>query len=356
MSLRTKLTLWYAVLLLVSLAATGWVTYYEFVVEPRLVTNAHEDPAWEEAGEVALYAGLPCLLLAMAGGWWLTRRALNPLQQLTAAAETIHAGNLKQQLAVPTTRDEIATLTSVFNTMTARLDESFERIRQFTLNASHELKTPLTIMRSELETALHNPSASEQEQQRATSLLDEVERLAHIVDGLTFLTKADAGLIAFKSEPVALDEIVRDAYAEAQVLVGSQDIRIELEECDEGVLVGDRHRLRQLLLILTDNAIKYNQPSGALQLGLSRKSHQIELRVSNTGPGLQPHELPRAFDRFFRGQAAEANGSDGCGLGLSIARSIASAHGANIEMTSEPGKLTTVTVRFRANTGPPAVG
>jgi signal transduction histidine kinase len=317
--------------------------------------QAGADPAWEEAGEVALYAGLPCLLLAVAGGWWLTRRALHPLQQLTAAAQTIHAGNLKQQLPVPPSNDEIATLTRVFNTMTARLDESFERIRQFTLNASHELKTPLTIMRSELETALHDGAAPEPEQQRAASLLDEVERLAHIVDGLTFLTRADAGLAAFKAEPIRVDELVRDAYAEAQVLAGSHDIQIVLDRCDEGVVVGDRHRLRQLLLILTDNAIKYNEAAGVVRLRLSSHPHQLELRVSNNGPGLQPHELPRAFDRFFRGQAAEANGSDGCGLGLSIARSIASAHGASIEMASEPGKLTMVTVRFRADTSSPAL-
>ena len=204
MTLRTKLTIWYAVVLLVSLIVIGGITYYEFFIEPHRAANRgqHADPASEEVVEILLYAGLPCVLLAIAGGWWLTRKGFLPLQNLTAAAENMNAGNLKEQLPVSGSGDEIDRLTQVFNAMTARLDESFQRVREFTLHASHELKTPLTIMRSEIETAIHTPETAAHDRERFVSLLDEVERLTEIVDGLTFLTKADAGLLNFNKQPV----------------------------------------------------------------------------------------------------------------------------------------------------------
>jgi signal transduction histidine kinase len=350
MSLRTKLTLWYSGILLVSLVIVGFLTYHEFVIEPRQARKhgQAQDPKWEEAVEVALKGGVPCLILAIAGGWWLTRQAFRPLQRLTEAAESIHAGNLKRQLPVTGSRDEIARLTRVFNAMTVRLDESFERERQFTLNASHELKTPLALMRSELETALHAPDASPSTQERTASLLDEVERLTQIVDGLTFLTKADAGLVTFKRESMRLDELVHEAQSDAHVLALQMKVKVEVGQCDEAFIVGDRHRIRQLLLILTDNAIKYNNPSGMLRISVAANENTVELRVTNTGPGIQPQELPRVFDRFFRGHAAESKGSEGCGLGLSIARSIVAAHGADMDISSTPGGLTDVVVRFRA--------
>ena len=350
MSIRTRLTVWYACVLLVSLVAVSGLTYYEFMVE-RPATRAAGgalDPVWEEDMEIALYAGLPCLVLSIVGGWWLARKAFKPLEQLTSAAENVHAGNLKQQLPVPASRDEVARLTVVFNAMTARLDESFERVRQFTLSASHELKTPLAIIRNELETAMNEPGTSTAELERAASLLDEVERLAHVVDDLTFLTKADSGLITFRQEPVRLDELLREAHSDAQVLALQADVSANLDQCDAATVIGDRHRLRQLLLILTDNAIKHNEPCGMISLSLANDGAILELRVANTGPGLQPDELPRAFDRFFRGQAARANEAEGTGLGLSIALSIAQAHGVDLHMESTPGRLTTLVARFKA--------
>ncbi len=349
MSIRTRLTVWYACVLLVSLVAVSALTYYEFMIEGPARSRAQQpsDPVWEENLEIALFAGLPSLLLALAGGWWLARKAFQPLEQLTAAAENIHAGNLKQQLPVGVSDDEVARLTRVFNAMTARLDQSFERVRQFTLHASHELKTPLAVIRGELELTLQQPGASAQELERAASLLDEVERLAQVVDDLTFLTKADSGLMAFRQEPVQLDELVREAHADAQVLALQGQLKAELPQCDPATVNGDRHRLRQLLLILTDNAIKHNQPGGVISLGLTNEGATVELRVTNTGAGLRAHELPRAFDRFFRGQAATANEAEGTGLGLSIARSIALAHGADLLLESTPGVMTSVMARFK---------
>jgi len=351
MTIRSKLTVWYAGVLLVSLVIIGLVTYYEFIIEPRRAakTGRHTDPPSEEVMEVLLKSGLPCAVLAIAGGWWLTRKAFLPVQKLTAAAENLNAGNLKQQLPLTGTGDEVDRLTQVFNAMTTRLDDSFQRVREFTLHASHELKTPLTIMRSEIETAIQTPETSARDRECFASLLDEVERLTEIVDGLTFLTKADAGLLNFNKQFVRLDELVREACADAQVLGAQAGIDVQLARCDAATIFAERHRIRQLLLILTDNAIKYNKPGGFVSLEVELNG-TAELRVTNTGSGILPQEMPRVFERFFRGQHAETKYVEGCGLGLSIARSIALAHEGKIEAASKADGPTTFRVAFPAMT------
>jgi len=215
--------------------------------------------------------------------------------------------------------------------MLARLDDSFNRTREFTLHASHELKTPLTILCGETETALRDESLSPAERERAASLLDELRRLTRIVDGLTLLAKADAGQVALKLEPVRLDELVRDNFADAQILAEPQGIQVELAACEEITVRGDRHRLRQLLLNLADNAVKYNQPQGWVIMSLRRAGDTAEFAITNSGLGIPPEILPRVFDRFFRGDPAHSPAVDGCGLGLSIVQWIVSAHGGSVQ-------------------------
>jgi signal transduction histidine kinase len=167
------------------------------------------------------------------------------------------------------------------------------------------------------------------------------------VDGLTLLAKADAGLIDLKMERVPLDELVRDSFADAQILAQPMGLKVELAACEPMVVQGDANRLRQLLLNLADNAVKYNQRGGTVSMSLHRADSSAEFAISNTGPGIAPESLPRVFDRFFRGdQAHSNNGVDGCGLGLSIAKWIVSAHKGVIRIESTPDKLTTVMVRL----------
>jgi signal transduction histidine kinase len=235
-------------------------------------------------------------------------------------------------------------LTEVFNAMVGRLEDSFTRIREFTLHASHELKTPLTIMQGEIETALREATCNPAQRELLVSQLDEIQRLTKIVDGLALLARADAGQIKLAQEPVNLDELVQDSFADAQLLAQPANVNVDLAACDEVIVRGDRHRLRQLLLNLADNAIKYNQPQGSVTIALHRNGKAAELKITNTGPGIAPAALPRVFDRFYRGDPAHAYAVEGCGLGLSIAQWIATAHRGTIEITSEPEKLTTVTV------------
>jgi len=197
-----------------------------------------------------------------------------------------------------------------------------------------------------LESALRDEKLPAAHREQLVSQLDEVQRLSKIVDGLTLLTKADAGQIQLGHEPVRLDGVVRVAYAGAQILAEPRGIKVELTACEELTVRGDRHRLRQLLLNLADNAIKYNAPRGQVTMTLRRAAEPAEYTITDTGPGVPPEILPRVFDCFFRGDASHSSGVEGCGLGLSIAQWIVSAHRGSIETASEPAKSTIVTVRL----------
>lgn len=350
MTIRARLTLWYVGILFFSLFVIAGLSYREIRHEREAARLSHgeidENDTPEDILQFTVVCGIPAAIIALAGGWWLMRKAMTPVVALTDAASRINENSLRAQLPRTGNGDEIDRLTEVFNAMTARLDNSFNRIREFTLHASHELKTPLTVMHGEIETALREGKNIAADREAMLSQLDEVQRLSKIVDGLSLLTKADAGLINLKREPVRLDELVRDDIADAQILAHPYDVRVELGRCEEISISGDRHRLRQLLLNLTDNAIKYNQPQGTVNIELYRADKFAELKIANTGPGIPAELLGRVFDRFFRGDASHGNAIDGCGLGLSIAQWIVTAHGGTIAITSEPRAMTTVIARF----------
>jgi len=352
MTIRTRLGLWYsAVLCAVALAVVAAAIYHEFFIEKRRhrqIVKSESERDNEDLVDILTWTVVPAVALGLAGGWWLTRKALAPVASLTQAAERVSAQNLSERLPRSANGDELDRLTEVFNGMLARLDDSFNRTREFTLHASHELKTPLTVLCSETETTLRDESLSAAERERAASLLDELRRLARIVEGLTLLAKADAGQITLAMECVRLDELVRDNFADAQILAEPQGVRVELAACEEITVRGDRHRLRQLLLNLADNAVKYNQPQGQVTVALRRAGDSAEFTIANTGPGIPLEVLPRVFDRFYRGDPAHSPAVDGCGLGLSIAQWIAQAHGGDIDIASELGKLTRLTVRLPA--------
>jgi signal transduction histidine kinase len=350
MKIRTRLNLWYSAILCgVALTVIAAAVYHELVIEKRHHHHNDQDEAALDSSdliEILTWTVTPAVVLGISGGWWLTRRALAPVTQLTETVEKIHEHNLREPLARSGNGDELDRLTDVFNSMTARLDGSFQRIREFTLHASHELKTPLTVLRGELEMALNEENSSPPQKERLISQIDEIERLTKIVDGLTLLMKADAGQIKLNHEPVRLDDLVRESYADAKILAQPHNIQISLIVCEEVVVSGDRHRLRQLLLNLTDNAVKYNQPNGMVNVSLRRIDEFAELKIENTGTRLAPELQSRVFERFFRGDSSHSNKIEGCGLGLSIAQWIVTAHAGSIQFISKPEELTTVVVRL----------
>jgi len=352
MTIRTRLVGWYAAILTLSLLLIGIGTYHEMREQAHNEKHGKPvDPPMEEAEELVFLVGLPSVILGLAGGWWLTRSALAPVAALTRSAQRITELNLTEPLPRTRNGDELDKLAEVLNDMNTRLNDSFMRIHEFTLRASHELKTPLTIMCGETETTLRDESLPPQERERLASQLDELRRLARIVDGLTLLAKADAGQVKLAFEPLRLDELVRDNYADAQILAEPKEIRVELAACEEISVRGDRHRLRQLLLNLADNAVKYNRVKGQVTINLRRLDGVAEFSISNTGEGISPEALPHVFDRFFRGDPAHSATEDGCGLGLSIARWIAIAHRGELILKSTPGRETLATLRLPVATG-----
>ena len=266
---------------------------------------------------------------------------------MTRAAEQIHERNLHEQLPRPGNGDELDRLTDVFNAMTTRLDESFRRIHEFTLHASHELKTPLTIMRVQLETRMQDEkSLSPEDLEWLECELGEVLRLSNIVDSLTLLTKGEAGQVKLERKPVRLDELVRESFDDAQVLAEAQGVKVALGECAAVEFSGDRHRLRQLLLNLADNAVKYNHPGGSVAMALRRRNGTAEIEITNTGEGIPTELQLRVFERFVRGDEARSRAIEGCGLGLTICRWIVQSHGGTIQLSSDAMKRTTALVRL----------
>jgi len=344
MTIRTRMTLWYSAGLLLSILVIGVLALDE-LYEPKGPSAQYSQGMQDYVG-IVLWIGIPTVILSLGGGWWLMRKCLAPVSTLTEAAKRVTEHNLDTALPRTGNGDELDQLTAVLNAMTERLHQSFTRVRNFTLAASHELKTPLTILCAETETELHDESLAPAQRERFASRLDELHRLARIVDGLTLLAKADAGLVTLTLKPIRFDELVRDSFADLQVLAQASGLRVELAACEPVAVQGDAHRLRQLLLNLADNAVKYNQPGGFIRMALRRRGDAAEFTLANTGSGIAPEALPRVFDRFFRGDPAHGHEVDGCGLGLSIAQWIASAHHGLLRLESVPLQLTTATLRL----------
>jgi len=352
MTIRTRLTLWYAGILLLALLVTGWGAYRAMLGQSHRPQpdeagpDSPEHQALKETAEMMVVTGLPVVCLGLLGGWWLTRRALAPVAKLTQAMEKIQPQHLPEPPPRKGSGDELDRLTEVFKAMTARLDGAFNRVRELTLRAAREFKAPLAVLGAEMEAARRDESLSEPEQERVTRQLDELRRLTRMVEGLAWLTQADAGQIVLTQEPVRWDELIRDNFADALIQAQPLGIRVELSAREAVTILGDRQRLRQLLLNLTDNAVKYNRSHGHILMVLRRVGDTAEFAISNTGKGIPPEILPRIFDRFFRDNSSPGKTAEGCGLGLSIAQWIVTAHQGTITVESPETELTMVRVRL----------
>ena len=338
MSVATRLAWSFTGLFAAALVLVAALFYYELVIEPKDWTEQekllHHGSAAAVVMEVAVGAAVPLFLLAL-GGWWLARCSVRPVEALAAAAARLHEGNLTERVPLRGTGDEFDRLADAFNEMAARMDASFQRVHDFTLYASHELKTPLAILRADIEQFSQEPPRTEDEKERLASQLDEIDRLAKIVDGLSFLTKADARLIPLERKSVALKALVLDAAEDAHALGTALGITVNLAACEQVSVTGDRHRLRQLLLILCDNAVNYNRPGGEVRLSLEKKGADAVLCITNTGEGIPADEQSSVFQRFYRSKSSRK--VDGSGLGLSIAQWITGEHGGNLTCASAAG-------------------
>lgn len=331
MTLRRRILLHYAATLSVSLVIVAFWSWFEFTeqrdvaLKGGVAATLQQSPLVETV-EIILFGGLPAILIGIIGGRLLMRRALRPIEELTEALEKTTASNLAEPVARSGNGDELDRMSAVFNGMKERLGASFTQAREFTLHASHELKTPLTILHGTLEQMIGDGATPAVHRERITSMLEEVQRLSVIVGQLAFLAKADAGLLETTQGSVALHELVRDLVEDLTLLSAAQSITVTLAACQSAEVVGDRMRLRQLLLILGDNAVKHNHKNGSIHLTLHREEGQIIFRIANTGPVLPLELRSRVFERFLRGDASHSSAFEGSGLGLSIAESIARSH------------------------------
>jgi two-component system OmpR family sensor kinase len=285
------------------------------------------------------------LALSIGGGWFLANKSLKPVDEITKTAQQITAQNLDRQIPGRAVNDEIGRLISTFNGMISRLQHSFEQVKQFSIDASHELRTPLTIMRGEVELALRNPKESEEYRRVLVSNLEEVLRLSAIIDNLLVLSKSDISQheISF-TEDVDLHELVEELYEDMEIIADKKQIEINILKKESLSLHGDRLKLRQLLLNIVDNAIKYTPDCGHVSLSLEQDDGYAKIIVKDSGIGISKEEQPKIFDRFYRVDKARTREHGGSGLGLSIAKLIAEQHNGRIEVESDLNQGSTFSV------------
>ena len=286
------------------------------------------------------------VFLAVAGGYWLMRRSLEPVDEITERAEGITSSNLSERLPIIRTGDELERLSTALNRMIERLDDAFQHINRFSADASHELRTPLTILQLELEGIVHDDPLNESFERHIGSALEETHRMSRIVESLLAISRLDAGEVKLDKLHLNLSELVARTAGEMKVLAQDKSIALSIS-VEEGVyLEGDRTHLQQVVLNLVDNAIKYTQEGGAIHVRLYVKDWRTIIEVSDNGAGIPSHALPHVFERFYRADKARSRASGGAGLGLSIVKAICTAHRAAIFVTSEEGKGSSFSVEF----------
>lgn len=342
MTIRTRLTLWYAVVMFASLLFMGGVLHYELVGEFER-GRPIESPR-EKIADIVLFYGIPTALILVMGGSWLIQRALRPIETLVSTAERVHAGNLGERIPLSGRGDEIERLTAIINAMLARIEAGVSSVRDFTLHASHELKTPITILTAETELALGRPDLPAVELDRLRSQFEELRRLGTLIDGLGLLAKAEAGIPVILRESLRLDELLRQVAEDVKTLAATKRITVEMAQCDAVVLNGDPDRLRQALLNLLENAVKHNRIDGSVRIALIASSAGPRLKIENTGQPIPAVLRSRIFEPFVRG----SDRTEGAGLGLSIAKTIVVAHGGSISASDEQSGWTCFEVVFPA--------
>ncbi len=291
--------------------------------------------------ETVLIVSIPIFLLcAAASSYWMSARALAPVDRITLMARTIGARNLSNRLEVPQTRDELQRLSETLNGMLERLEQAFRKITQFTADASHELRTPISLMRTEAEITLSQPRTADEYREAFASVYTELESTSELVENLLILARADSGAETLQNGTVDFAEILREACQKGRILAEHKAISFRDHIPAQPLWIrGEANSLRRLFLILIDNAVRYTPPGGIVELTgvLSDGTHSALCVVRDTGIGITSEDLPHIFERFYRADKARSHESGGVGLGLSIGRWIAEAHGGTIEVESSPG-------------------
>lgn len=286
------------------------------------------------------------ILVTIAGfsGYFLASRALAPIDHITITARRISAEDLSARLIIPATNDEVGRLSQTFNDMLVRLEDSFQRERQFTNDASHELRTPLTAMQAILGMIRENRRSPEEYEQAIDDLSEETDRLQTLVENLLRLARGDKSK-SNEFEKVNLSTLLEDVSDSLRPLAETKSLVLRCETADNLTVLGDSDELIRLFVNLLDNAIKYSE-RGAINISARQVDSIIEIKVSDTGIGIAPEHIPHIFDRFYR--VDKSRTEYGSGLGLAIAEEIINVHGGSIKVHSNIDRGTTFTVNLPA--------
>lgn len=293
-----------------------------------------------------MFYALPALfVLSLAFGWVLTGLVLAPLRTMTARMETITIKGLDQRIQERGTGDELDRLAANFNLLMERIKQAYAQISQFTADAAHELKTPLAVMKNDIEVALNRPREARDYEELLASHLEELDRLSGLVNALLFLARADAGGKDLKKEAVPV-ELLNEVIDFFEPVIESKGLTIE-KEIQPGLAVfGTPFLLRQLFFNLFDNAIKYNRPQGKILIEASARQGMAEILMEDSGAGIQAENLEKIFDRFYREDVSRSSAIPGHGLGLPLCKTITDLHQGTLQIESTPGKGTRVRVRL----------
>jgi two-component system, OmpR family, sensor kinase len=336
---------------LISTPEQRWRVYVVSLGQPGTITGflATLTPLGRLDESIRLYRlillalGLAGLSAALLGGWAIAGGALRPIARMTSTASTIaHSRDLSHRIATPTHHDELGRLATTFNDMLSSIEAAYGAQQRFVADASHELRAPLTAIQGNLELIRRHPEMPHADRDEALGEAErEALRLTRLVADLLALARADAG-VALQQRPVDLDAVALDAFRSARQL--AQDQQLALDTLEPVRVIGDADRLKQLLLIVLDNALKYTPSGGRVTMGLRQSVGGSEITVQDTGVGIAAEDLPRVFERFYRADPARSRDAGGTGLGLPIARWIVEQHRGAIHIDSVPGQGTTVTV------------
>lgn len=323
----------------------------QYTVETALPTNGvHHTLENLQAVFFLLAPGF--ILIAGIGSYYMSRRALATVDEITAMARSIHDRNLDSRLPALHTNDELQRLSDTLNEMLARIEGSFKRTRQFTADASHELRTPLSLIRTEAELALRKSRSEEEYRVALTHILAESVRTSELIESLLTLARTDSGADVLQLRPIRLIEFLRQAAEEWKPMFAGAQLRFEaVLPASEVLARADEATLRRLLILLLDNARKYTPEGGSVILRAETSSAAVTVSVEDSGVGIEAQHLPRIFDRFYRVDKARSRSQGGAGLGLALAKWIAAQHGTAIAVESTPGKGSKFSFQLETITG-----
>jgi heavy metal sensor kinase len=283
---------------------------------------------------ILIFGTLASVGITIAVGYYMAKKALKPVDKIRKAALKITFRNLDEYIDIGSRKDELGKLAETFNEMISRLRDAFQRINQFSIDVSHELKTPLTILKGGTEVVLRKERESCEYRKLLSSHLEEIDRMSNIIDDLLLLSKADTGKMQLNLQEVALRDLILEVYMDMKIFAEKKSIELSVGDIEDAKVRGDELKLRRMLWNIVDNGIKYTQAGGQVEISSFSENGNVRIDVKDTGVGIAKGDIKYVFDRFYRADKAR-NRESGTGLGLSISKWIAEAHKGTIEIESQ---------------------